>query len=83
MPSASMAKTAGVHVRCYYTLWIGSQDITTIGSFSGEFLQLVPVLIIFLSLLSFHKTGTRSRVMLEGKLGLFLPLASVSLGLPG
>lgn len=105
MPSASMAKTAGVCVRSHYKLRIGSQDFTTMASFSREMLQLVPVLIL-LSLPSFlQDRNYRSRVSMwvggggqhllnpslwtdccsswEGKLGLFLPLASASPGLPG
>ena len=57
MPSASLAKIADVHVRRYDKLWIGSQDITTMAAFSREMLQLVPVLIVLLSLPSLTRQG--------------------------
>lgn len=47
-----MTKITGVHVRNYYKLQTESQDITTTASFSREMLQLVPVLINLLALLT-------------------------------
>lgn len=62
MPLASRAQTAAVHVRSCYRLCIGSQDITTMASFSrGVTVSTCPHPFLF------YKTETTGLELVDGQ----------------